>query len=200
MYPAAGDLLASLQQSTNVGLRHLPGSGGTLYSRLADHPGIEQTFHDGLQTFSKAAFDGLIRCDVLTASKHVLDIGGGDGSNALALSRAHDHLNVTIVDLPSVLRIAEKNIAKAHPSDRIRLHAVDFPAEPLPEGADTILFAHVLPIFPPRINEQLLAKAHQALPSGGRVLIFNTMQDDTQDGPAMAMLFSAHGLCVATKP
>ncbi|MFD5558811.1 methyltransferase [Streptomyces sp. NPDC127068] len=198
VYPGVGDLLASLQRSTNVGLLHFPGAGDTLYTRLADRPRLEKVLHDGLHALSKAAFDGLIRSAVLTGNEHVLDIGGGDGSNALALARAYGSLTVTIVDLPSVLRITEANVTEAGLRDRVRWHAADFLTEPLPEGADTVLMAHVLPIFPPRTNRRLLAKAHAALPSGGRVLISNTMQDDTEDGPVMPMLFSAYFLSRAS--
>jgi ubiquinone/menaquinone biosynthesis C-methylase UbiE len=198
VYPGVGDFLDALRQATNVGLRHFSGTGDTLYARLATQPRLERVLHDGLKALSDVAFSALIKCEVLATSKHLLDIGGGGGSNALALAEAYQYLTITVVDLPSVLDIAAANVAQSSLADRIKLHACDFLTDPLPSGADTVLFAHVFPIFSPEINRGLLAKAHNALPVGGRVLIFNTMQDDTQDGPIMAMLFSAYFLSLAS--
>ncbi|MEY9997025.1 ubiquinone/menaquinone biosynthesis C-methylase UbiE [Streptomyces sp. V4I8] len=197
-YPVLGDLVASLRESTNVGLRNFPGTGDDLYTRLSQHPALEKVLHSSLSALSSVAIQGLIETQALKDSTYLLDIGGGDASNAIALAGAYDRLNITLVDEPTVLDIAAKKIRESGCGNRIRLHAANFLTDPLPAGADTILFAHVMPIFSPEINTSLLTKAHRALPPGGRALVFNTMQDDTQEGPVMAMLGSVYFLALAS--
>lgn len=198
VYPGLGDLLTALQEATNTGLRHFPGPGDTLYGRLTAHPELERVLHDGLHALSRAAIHGLITCDALADRRHLVDIGGGDGSNALALAEAYPDLTVTVVDQPSVLELAAPRVRASPQAHRVRLHAADFLTDPLPTGADAVLLAHVLPIFPPATNKEILVKIHDCLAPGGQALVFNTMQHATEDGPIMGMLFSAYFLALAS--
>jgi hypothetical protein len=47
------DFTASLRQNRNVGLRHFPGSGNTLYERIASNPQLEHIFQESMSCLSK---------------------------------------------------------------------------------------------------------------------------------------------------
>ncbi|MGY4978578.1 methyltransferase [Streptomyces sp. 900105755] len=124
----------------------------------------------------------------LTQVRRVLDVGGGDGVNAIALAQANPGVEFTVLDLPGTVEIARKKIAEHGLSDRISVRAADIFADTYPTGHDCVLFANQLVIWSPEENVRLLRKAHAALPDGGRVLVFNAMSDDSGDGPLYAAL------------
>ncbi|MFV2103598.1 methyltransferase, partial [Micromonospora sp. LOL_024] len=72
---------------------------------------------------------------------------------------------------------------------RVTAHRGDLFADPFPPGAEAVLFSHVLEIFPAERVIELLAKAFEALPYGGRVLLYGfNVTDDEQRGVFSARL------------
>lgn len=67
-----------------------------------------------------------------------------------------------------------------------------------PKGADAFLFSHFFTIWSKKKDAQLLQKSFAALPSGGRVMIFNMMQKDDGTGPLSAAVGSPYFLTLAT--
>jgi ubiquinone/menaquinone biosynthesis C-methylase UbiE len=148
---------------------------------------------------STMTLTGLIGTGALESSRHVMDVGGGTGSNAIALATRYPHLRFTLVDLSTVVTAAEENIAAAGLADRISVVACDVFTEPLPvTDADTALVAHMLPIWSPDANQKLLRKIYEVLPENGQVLLFDPAQNDDRDGPDYAILFPAYYLTIAS--
>ncbi len=59
----------------------------------------------------------------------------------------------------------------------------DMFTDPFPEGPDAVLFSHVLEIFDEDAILRLLKKAYDALPVGGRVMVYGyNVSDDETDG------------------
>lgn len=188
VYEPQADFVDSLRQNTNVGLRRVPGNGDDLYHRLADSPELEQLFYRTMRSWSQLMNPILTAKTDLTGVRRVLDVGGGDGVNAIALARANPDVTFTVLDLPGAVAIARKKIEENGLSDRIEVAESDIFTDPYPSGHDCVLFANQLVIWSPEQNQKLLSKAYEALPDGGRVLIFSAMSDDTGDGPLYAAL------------
>jgi SAM-dependent methyltransferase len=186
--PASMDLVASLRHNTNVGLRHIPGDAPDLYQRLAGDPDLEQLFYRCMKSWSSLSNPILVGNADLHGVHSVLDVGGGDGVNSIALAKANPDVHFTVLDLPGALAIAQDKITQHGLAERITVAEGDLFAEALPGGHDCVLFANQLVIWSPEQNRELLRKAYQALPAGGRVLIFSAMSDDTGDGPLYAAL------------
>jgi len=198
VYPGELDFVESLKQNRNVGLSRFPGDESTLYPRLAHDPELEKVFQNAMSSLSGSANAMLADQVDFSGISHLVDAGGGDATNAITLATAHPHLRVTVFDSPSVCERAQANIAKAGMADRIDTHAGSFFENEFPEGIDCILFSHILTIWSPENNVKLLQRAHAALPDGGRVMIFNMMTDDTDDGPLVSALGSPYFLAVAS--
>lgn len=198
VYPSEVDFIESLKQFKNVGLRHFKGDADNLYHRLPENPFIAKVFHDAMSSLSGSANADLAKSDVFEDIKHLVDAGGGDGTNAIALVKAHPHLHVTIFDGPVACEKAEAKVAEAGLSDRIHTHPGDFFIDPFPEEIDAVLFGHMMPIWSPERDTALLKRAHDALPAGGKVLVFNMMGDDDEIGPMSAALGSPYFLTTAT--
>ncbi|MER6031057.1 methyltransferase [Streptomyces sp. NPDC001851] len=192
VYEGQADFTESLRRNTNVGLRRIPGEGKDLYPRLAQNPHLEEVFYRYMRSWSQLANQHLVRHLDLTEARSLLDCGGGDAVNAIALAAANPHLQVTVLEIPSSIPVAEDSIRQAGLADRITVRGVDLFADPFPAGFDCVLFAHQLVIWTPEENTTLLRKAHDALRPGGRVAVFNSMSDDSGDGPLIAALDSVY--------
>ncbi|MFF3917323.1 methyltransferase [Streptomyces sp. NPDC001852] len=182
-YPAFRHLTAAVRAGTNVALADHPGDEATLYQRLSHNPELESVFHRAMSAFTLRSVDALADRPEFADVRHLLDVGGGDGTTSARLAARHPHLQLTVFDMPSVSRLARQ---RTFP-DRVTLHAGDIFADPFPAGADGVLFSHVLEIFAEDQILAMLKKAHQALPVGGRVFVYGyNVSDDETSG-----LFSA---------
>lgn len=198
VYPSEVDFIESLKQFTNVGLRHFKGDADNLYHRLPENPFIAKVFHDAMHSLSSSANAELAKLDIFKDIQHLVDAGGGDGTNAIALVKQHPHLRVTIFDGEIACEKARKRVAAAGLSAQIDTHAGDFFIDPFPEEFDAVLFGHMMPIWSPERDTALLRRAYDALPPAGKVLIFNMMGDDDEIGPMSAALGSPYFLTTAT--
>ena len=99
---------------------------------------------------------------------HLVDAGGGDGTNAIALAKQYPSLKVTVYDSETVCAIARQNIEAHGLGDRVFACVGDFRADPLPSKVDAILFCHIFTIWSMAHNLEMLRKCYQTLPRGGR--------------------------------
>lgn len=192
VYLPLADLVESLRENTNAGLARFAGTGEDLYHRLPETPELERLFYRCMRSWSLLSNPVLVAKADLTGVRRVLDVGGGDGVNAIELARANPGVEFTVLDLPGAVDIARRKIADNGLSDRIDVRVGDIFNDPYPEGHDAVLFANQLVIWSPEQNRDLLRKAHAALPEGGRVMVFNVMSGDTGDGPLYSALDNAY--------
>lgn len=198
VYPGLVDFLDSLKAGTNVGLRHFPGEESTLYPRLAHDKPLEKVFQDAMSSLSNQANQHLIDNVDLTETRHLMDVGGGDATNAIAFAQKYPHLRVTVFDSESICKIADENIARAGLQDRVGTHPGELFSTPYPEGVDAILYAHMFTIWSPENNQLILQKTCDALPAGGKAIVFNMMGHDDDTGPVSTALGSPYFLAIAT--
>ena len=198
MYRGLTRLYESLAENRNAGLDEFEGDEPTLYQRLAHDPGTEEVFQDAMQELSLQSN----RClaDGVDFSKvgHVVDVGGGDGTNAIALATRWPGLRVTVFDSPTVCKIAEQNIRDKGLSSRIQTYAGDCFKSAFPVDADCFLFSHFFTIWSPAKDRFLLQKAYDALQEGGRVVLFNMMQEDDESTSWAAAVGSPYFQAIAT--
>ncbi|MFF0298040.1 methyltransferase [Kitasatospora sp. NPDC004615] len=192
VYEGQLDFTDSLRENRNVGLRRVRGSGRDLYHRLAENPHMEQVFYKYMRSWSELANKHLVTELDLSGRKHLLDCGGGDAVNAIALAKANPDLKVTVFEIPASGTIAEKKIAQAGVSDQVSVITGDMFVDALPTGCDVVMFAHQLVIWTLDENTELLRRAYDALPAGGQLVIFNSMSNDEGDGPVVAALDSVY--------
>lgn len=188
----------AVRAGTNVGLRVFPGRARTLYGRLARRPRDERTFQAWLHMVSAQSNPALSSVMRLSRVRHLLDVGGGDGTNAIALRDAFPQMSVTVFDLPTVCRIAQRNVARAKLDDVIFTRPGDFLTDRFPTGIDGVLFGHILNIFSETTNLKLLRRAYDALPAGGVAICFNSMTDDNETGPLRSAFLSLYFLVLAS--
>ena len=132
-------------------------------------------------------------------TRRMLDLGGGSGVYSIAFAKAAVDLHAEIVDMPEVVPIAKQHIADAGLSDRITVRAGDMlVAELPPQSYDFVLLSSICHMFSPEENRALLARAHAALASKGRIAIADFIVDPEKASPRSAALFALNML-VATR-
>jgi demethylspheroidene O-methyltransferase len=127
-----------------------------------------------------AASQALIADDVLDAypiasHRSLLDVGGGDGTFLIAAARRAPDLRLTLFDLPAVAARATARLAAAGLAGRSRAVGGSFHADPLPDGADVVTLIRVLLDHDDATALRILGAARRALPSGGRLLVAETL-------------------------
>ena len=198
VYKGLVDFVDSLRENRNVGLRHFPGQGETLYQRLTNDTFLEKVFQDAMSNLSKQANRRLVEVLDLGGISHIMDVGGGDGTNAIALVERNPGLKATVFDSASVCEIARSNITAHGLAERIGTCIGNLFDTPYPDGLDAIIYCHMFTIYSPEKNRQILQKTADALPAGGKVIIFNMMGNDEDDGPVSTALGSPYFQAIAT--
>ena len=127
----------------------------------------------------------------LSQSKKLLDIAGGSGIYACALSAKNPHLRATVLERPPVDRIARECIEKQGCSERVDVLAGDMFAEPLPVGFDVHLMSNVLHDWDEPDVSKLLQKSHAALPDEGLLVIHDAYINAEKTGPLHIAEYSA---------
>lgn len=126
-------------------------------------------------------------------SRSFVDVGAAQGALAVTLARVHPHLTGTGFDLPAVQPHFEAFVAGLGLSDRVSFRSGDFFAEPLPE-ADAIVMGHVLHDWSLDNKRLLIAKAYEALPRGGALIVYDAIIDDARRHNAFGLLMSLNML------
>jgi demethylspheroidene O-methyltransferase len=119
----------------------------------------------------------------LTRHRRLLDVGGGDGSFALAAVGSSDSLSAIVADLPGVAAAARQHIAARGLADRIAVSECDALRQPLPTGADVASLVRVIHDHDDGPALTLLKRAYEALPPGGALLIAEPMAGTTGAEP-----------------
>jgi len=155
--------------------------------RLAADPGRSLDFLRALDDLA-ARFGGeLPGLAGLKGPGRLLDVGGGAGSHAAALTRAVPGLEATVLDLPAV----EPVLHERHPELAFVAGDLDRPrfGRPPAERWDAVLLANVLHDHPAGRCQAIVATAAGLLAPGGTLLVYEWALDDDGDGPPAVALF-----------
>lgn len=190
-YPAFPHLTSALRSGENTALAAYPGSGETLYARIASDPEAMTSYHDLMSPFTNLFLPALAESSELSSVRHLLDVGGGDGTTARHLAGRYPDMRVTVFDMPSVAAHAHQR-SDPELGDRVRLLAGDLFSDPFPDDVDGILFSHVLEPFSGELTKSLLAKAFDVLPAGGKLFTYGTTASDDERRGLLAARLSVY--------
>ena len=159
---------------------------------------LARTLTGYMHCHSIAAAMGLAKnCD-LSGVTRLLDVGGGSGCYAFSVARANPEMQATVMDLPTICKVAEDYIADAGVADRVDTKVVDMFREDWPTGYDCHFFANVFHDWNLETCAQLARASYAALAPGGRICLQEMLLDDSGDGPIQPVAFSLL-MCLATK-
>ena len=119
----------------------------------------------------------------------VLDVAAGHGMFGIALAARNPRVDVTALDWPNVLTVAEENARAAGVADRLRLRPGSAFTADLESDYDLVLVPNLFHHFDTAACETLLRRFHGALKPGGRIVIVEFVPDEDRRGPASAVMF-----------
>ena len=125
--------------------------------------------------------------------KAFVDVGAAQGMVPVTVARAHAHLTGGGFDLPQVGPIFEEFVAANGMSKRLRFYAGNFFDDDLPR-TDVIIMGHILHDWDIEQKRLLLKKAHDALPKGGALIVYEALIDDDRRENTFGLLMSLNML------
>lgn len=125
--------------------------------------------------------------------RSVVDIGAAEGCLPVHLALRHPHLTGGGFDLPPVQPAFEEYVGSFGLAERLRFHAGDFFVDPLP-SADVLVMGHILHDWSLDEKLMLLRKAHEALPDGGALIVYDSIIDDDRRANTFGLLMSLNML------
>lgn len=143
-----------------------------------------------------------LRAVDFSATRRLLDVGGGTGAFALAVARRWPSLEATVLDLPAVAEAARARLADpslpSGLSARLFVREGSFRADPLPEGHDTVSLIRVLYDHEDATVAALLSSVARSLPPGGRIVISEPMAGDDAPERAGDVYFAFYTMAMRT--
>lgn len=162
------------------------------YRYLAEDTADAQAFSAAQHAGSRSLGRALARRLDFAPFTCLLDLGGGSGAYTIALLQHYPHLHAILVDFPSVCQFAEVILRDEGLTTRVRLVGADYEHDPLPSGADVVLWSGNLHASSPERCLHILRQLRTLLPPTGLLLIHDYLLDDTRTGPLIPALLALH--------
>lgn len=120
----------------------------------------------------------------------ILDIAAGHGFYGLAFAKRNPQAEITAVDWPNVLEVAQENAAAAGVTDRYETKPGSAFDVDYGTGYDIVLLTNFLHHFDKETCQQLLRKVHASLADGGRAVTLEFVPNEDRVTPPQAAAFS----------
>jgi hypothetical protein len=193
VYPHWSLLTLALQTGKPQSDRRATGSYAAAYQ---DQAALE-TFAKGMTGGTRPTAKALAVKFPWADYKTLIDIGTAQGCLPAEVATVHRHLTGGGFDLPALKPLFEAYVGERRLAHRLRFYPGDFFNDPLPE-ADVIVLGRVLHNWDIAAKKMLLLKAHQALPKGGAVIVYERLIDDDRRTNAAGMLMSLNMLIMTS--
>jgi ubiquinone/menaquinone biosynthesis C-methylase UbiE len=101
----------------------------------------------------------------------LLDVGGGSGGLAIAVTESCPHIQATVVDLPNVIPVTQHYINEARAGDKVKVVTADVLRDPLPGSYDVAVMTAFIQCLPPDDACYAIKNVGKAINPGGDIYI-----------------------------
>jgi len=123
----------------------------------------------------------------------VVDAGPAQGDLLVQVALKNTHLLGIGFDLPEVGPIFEEYVEVNGLSSRVQFQPGSFFTDPIP-NAEVVMMGHILHDWDLEQKRMLIAKAYDALPKGGALMVYDALIDDDRSKNAFGLLMSLNML------
>ena len=169
------------------------GGGEDMFATLYKDPDRLRGFVAAMTGISAGAALAIAQKFPWERHQTLCDVGSAQGAVPVHVALQHPHLTGIGFDLAPVGPIFEDFVASFGLQDRVRFAAGDFFADPLPD-ADVLVKGHILHDWGMDDKLKLLRNAHDALPDGGALIVYDAIIDDERRENAFGLLMSLNML------
>jgi hypothetical protein len=188
MAPSTQAAWAGLTDTVRTGVPSFPAvHGRSVWEHFADHPDEEQLFAASMRRVTEFDLPSITGGYPWPDQGTVCDVAGGIGTMLAGILRARPGLRGVLVDGPGVLREAEQHLARAGVRDRVELSEGDI-FTGMAARADVYTLKDVLHDWDDERCTTILRTVRQAMPSGARVVLVETLQDPNAPDPIASLV------------
>jgi hypothetical protein len=167
--------------------------GGDIFEVLYSDPERLKSFLQAMTGLSRLSGRAIAAKFPWQRYRHFIDVGAAQGAVPVELALAHPHLKGGGFDLPQVGPLFLDYVAAQGLSERLQFHPGNFMKDPLPK-AEVLVMGHILHDWDLEQKRMLLAKAYEALPAGGALIVHEALIDDERRSNAFGLLMSLNML------
>jgi hypothetical protein len=171
--------------------------GIPVFEALYADPARLKQFLSAMTGISRGPNNAIARLFPWGQYKTFADIGTAQGDLPVQIAAHNPHLRGIGFDLPEVVPIFEEYIAQNGVSDRVSFQPGDFFKDPLPK-VDVITMCQILHDWGLETKQILIAKAYEALPEGGALIVYESIIDDERRKNTFGLLMSLNMLIETT--
>ena len=190
LYPFWGSLTEALRTGQP---QNEAKNGGNFFAALYRDPAALRRFAQAMTGTSLGAVLALAERFPWKRYRTFVDVGTAQGGLPVHIARSHPHLTGIGFDLPPLQPIFDEYVQSFGLNDRLRFHSGDFFELPLPK-ADVVIMGQVLHDWNLEEKRFLIARAYDALPQDGALIIYDMIIDDERKHHAMGLLMSLNML------
>ena len=191
LYPFWGSLTTALKtgQPQNEASR----GEGDLFTALYADPARLRGFLKAMTGLSHGANMTIGRNFPWSDYKSAVDVGTAQGDLIAQVALANSHISGIGFDLPEVGPIFEDYIVENGLSGRVKFVPGSFFDAPIPK-ADVVMMGHILHDWDLETKKMLIKKAYEAVPSGGALIVYESIIDDDRSKNAFGLMMSLNML------
>ncbi len=168
-------------------------AGGNPFEALYADPARLKEFLAAMTGISHGANMTIARAFPWKDYRTFVNVGTAQGDLAAQVALANPHLRGLGFDLPEVAPIFEEYVASVGVADRLSFAPGSFFDQDLPK-ADVVLMGHILHDWDLATKKMLIAKAYDAIPAGGALIVYEAIIDDDRSANAFGLLMSLNML------
>ncbi|MCP9887056.1 methyltransferase [Cyanobium sp. ATX 6A2] len=191
LYPSWAHLTEALR--TGQPQNELKNGGTGLFETLYADPARLKDFLAAMTGVSRGANIAIAHSFPWRDYRTYVDVGTAQGDLAAQIAQANPHLQGFGFDLPEVAPIFEEYVNGLGLADRLSFVPGDFFQQDLPR-ADVVLMGHILHDWDLPTKQMLIAKAFEALPTGGALVVYEALIDDERSTNAFGLMMSLNML------
>jgi hypothetical protein len=191
LYPFWGHLTEGLR--TGLPQNEIKNGGPGLFETLYADPARLKQFLAGMTGLSHASNLAIAKSFPWKERRTFVDVGTAQGDLAAQVALANPHLSGKGFDLPEVAPIFEEYVAALGVAGRLSFTPGDFFKQDFPQ-ADVVLMGHILHDWDLPTKRMLIKKAHDALPQGGALIVYEAIIDDDRSKNVFGLMMSLNML------
>jgi len=191
LYPFWGHLTEALR--TGQPQNEVKAGGPGMFETIYADPARLKSFLAAMTGISHGANMTIARAFPWKDYRTFADVGTAQGDLAAQIALANPHLRGLGFDLPEVGPIFEEYVAGVGVSERLTFKAGSFFTEDLPK-VDVVLMGHILHDWDLPTKKMLIAKAFDAIPAGGALIVYEAIIDDDRSKNAFGLMMSLNML------
>lgn len=169
------------------------GLTGDIFSHFFKTEEAKREFLMGMHGYGMITSPQVVAAPDLGRFKRLVDLGGATGHLAIAACERYSSMQAVVFDLATAIPLAKEIVGQSKVADRIEFVGGDFFTDNLPP-ADLYALGRILHDWSEEKIVLLLKRIHEALPSGGGILVAEKLLLEDKLGPRWAQMQSLNML------